>query len=248
MIHGFGTGGWVWEGYSKIFEQQGFTCMALDLPFHGTLDEPPPPQLGNLSVTDYVSYVKNEIRNLAEKPIVMAHSAGTVVAQLLMAEGLVHAAVLLTPIPPAGISALNKNALKTVGSVLGTWGFWRKPVRVTFDEIVFAALHLSTNQEQHRVYDRFGYDSGRFFLEMALALVNPRSPLRINSSSVTCPVLVTAGDEDRTTPPSVARKIARKYGADYKEFKGHAHWPLGEPGWEIIAQQCAHWMIALKND
>ena len=248
MIHGFGTGGWVWEGYSDLLERQGFDCLALDLPYRSTGDEAPPQQLGLLGISDYLSYLEREIASLEEEPILMAHSAGTLMAQLLAAKGLARAAVLLTPVPPAGISALNRNAMKLGGSILRTWGFWRKPVRVTFDELVFAALHLSTPQEQQRVHERFGYDSGRLFLQMALSLVNPRSSMRVDASQVTCPVLIVAGEQDQTTPPPVARKIAEKYGADYLEFEGHAHWPLGEPGWEVIAQKCADWMISLKND
>jgi len=59
MIHGFYTGSWVWEGYVGLLEQKGFRCIAVDLPCHGTRDDPPPPQLARLSISDYVAYVEN---------------------------------------------------------------------------------------------------------------------------------------------------------------------------------------------
>ena len=243
MIHGFGTGGWVWDGYRPIFERHGFRCLCPDLPYHGHLQEPPPPQLGRMSIADYTVYLEGIINDLGETPSVIAHSGGTLLAQVLAARGLAKAVVLLAPIPPAGIYALNKDALKTVGSVLRTWRFWRKPVRPTFEEVVFGALHRSTPDEQHRVYERFGYESGRAILEIASWCFVRRSPIAVDETKVTCPILVAAGSDDRTTPPLVSRKIAAKYNAEYREFKNHAHWPLGEPGWEKIAESCAEWLV-----
>jgi pimeloyl-ACP methyl ester carboxylesterase len=57
-------------------------------------------------------------------------------------------------------------------------------------------------------------------------------------------VLVIAGAEDRITPASVVKQVANKYGAvsTYKEFEGHSHWVVGEPGWEDIAQYISDWL------
>jgi pimeloyl-ACP methyl ester carboxylesterase len=46
------------------------------------------------------------------------------------------------------------------------------------------------------------------------------------------------------TPASVVRKVAKKYRgiSTYKEFENHAHWVIGEPGWEEIAQFVADWL------
>jgi dipeptidyl aminopeptidase/acylaminoacyl peptidase len=38
------------------------------------------------------------------------------------------------------------------------------------------------------------------------------------------------------------RKVARKYNASYHEFPDHAHWLLGEPGWEDVAEYIASWL------
>ena len=66
----------------------------------------------------------------------------------------------------------------------------------------------------------------------------------MDESKVTCPVLVVAGTEDRITPASVVRKVADKYKAvsTYKEFPDHAHWVIGEPGWQEIAEHVSDWL------
>jgi alpha-beta hydrolase superfamily lysophospholipase len=66
----------------------------------------------------------------------------------------------------------------------------------------------------------------------------------VDESKVTCPVLIVAGEEDRIHPISVTRKIAEKYKAvaTYKELSGHAHWVIGEPGWQEIAEYIEAWL------
>jgi pimeloyl-ACP methyl ester carboxylesterase len=70
----------------------------------------------------------------------------------------------------------------------------------------------------------------------------------VDESRVTCPVLVIAGSEDRLTPASVVKQVADKYKAvsTYKKFPKHAHWVVGEPGWEEIAQYINEWLISKR--
>jgi pimeloyl-ACP methyl ester carboxylesterase len=46
---------------------------------------------------DYAETLEREIRRFDEKPIVMGHSMGGLLAQILAARGLAKAVVLLTP-------------------------------------------------------------------------------------------------------------------------------------------------------
>jgi hypothetical protein len=52
----------------------------------------------------------------------------------------------------------------------------------------------------------------------------------------------------RITPVSVVRQVAEKYRevVIYKEFAGHAHWVVGEPGWEEIAEYVIEWLDRLE--
>jgi pimeloyl-ACP methyl ester carboxylesterase len=48
-------------------------------------------------------------------------------------------------------------------------------------------------------------------------------------------MLVIVGADDRMTPASIVRRVAKKYQtvATYRQFDNHAHWIVAEPGWEI---------------
>ncbi len=248
MIHGMWGGPWYWTNYRNLFEAAGYRCVAVTLPYH---DMDPhaaaDPRLGTTSLLDYAESIEQQIMQLGgEKPILMGHSMGGLLAQLLGARGLAKSLVLLTPASPAGILALTPSVLRSFWSIQTTWGFWNKPTRQTFAEAAYSMLHLLPAAEQQAVYDRFVYESGRATFEIGYWLFDSRHAARVDASRVNCPVLVLAGAQDRITPVSVVRKVAKKYhaSATYKEFGNHAHWVVGEPGWEEVAEYALNWLRA----
>jgi pimeloyl-ACP methyl ester carboxylesterase len=249
MIHGMWGGGWYWENYRKFFEGKGYRCITPTLRFHDMDPKGiPNPQLGTTSLLDYAKDLEDEIRKLDAKPILMGHSMGGLISQILGSRGLAKALVLLTPASPAGIMAITPSVLKSFQSTLMGWGFWRKPRRQTFDEAVYSMLQLLSPEERQATYGRFVYESGRAASEIGFWYFDPNHANKVDEKKVDCPVLVIAGSQDKITPASVVRQVARKYGtfATYKEFPNHAHWVVAEPGWQEVAEYAADWLGKLS--
>jgi len=245
MIHGMWGGGWHWENYKNFFEGKGYHCITPTLRFHDVSPkEPPSPHLGNTSLLDYAEDLEREIRKLNALPVLMGHSMGGLLAQILASRGLAKAAILLTPASPRGIIALRPSVIRSFWSGLTKWGFWRRPVRQTFNEAVYSMLHLMTVEEQQELFSRFVYESGRAACEIGFWFLDPKRAAEVDESKVLCPVLVIAGAQDRITPAPVVRKIADKYKAvsTYREFANHAHWVIGEPGWPEIVEYIFDWL------
>jgi pimeloyl-ACP methyl ester carboxylesterase len=245
MIHGMWGGPWCWENYKPYFEGLGYRCVTATLRLHNVRPtDPPDPRLGTTSLLDYAADLEQEIRQLGVKPIVMGHSMGGLLAQIVGSRVDPKALILLTPGAPAGILALTPSVLRSFLSGMSRWGFWKKPMRQTYGEAVYSMMHLMPPDEQRRTYDRFVYESGRAASENGFWLFDARRAAAVDESKVTCPVLVVAGAQDRITPASVVRQVARKYGAGstYKEFPNHAHSVLSEPGWQEVAQCAADWL------
>ncbi len=245
MIHGMWGGTWNWDNYRTFFEARGYRCVAPTLRYHD-MDpkEVPDSRLGTTSLLDYARDLEAEIARIPGKPVIMGHSMGGLLAQILGGRGLAKALVLLTSAAPAGIMMLKPSVIRSFASVMLRWGFWRKPHRLPFEAAVFAMYHLVPRDEQRALYDRLVYESGRAAFEIGFWLLDPRGAARVEESRVTCPVLVVGGGQDRITPPSVTRKIASKYRSvsTYLELADHAHWVLGEPGWENVAEAVAKWL------
>jgi len=245
LIHGMWAGPWCWENFQPVFEQQGYKCIAATLPFHDMAPEDvPDPRLGTSSLMDYAAAVEQEIRQIGSKPIVVGHSMGGLLAQMLGSRGLAKALVLLSPSSPAGIIGLRFSVIKGFWSAQTKWGFWKKPMRQTFDEATYSMLHLCPVKDQKEIYDRFVYESGRAAFETGYWPFDRHGASRVDESKVTCPMLVIAGAQDRITPVSVIRRVAKKYQAvaTYREFDHHAHWVVAEPGWQEIAEYVTAWI------
>jgi pimeloyl-ACP methyl ester carboxylesterase len=94
MIHGMWAGGWVWSNYVPVFEGRGYRCLAPTLRHHDAPSLEPPEALGRTSLLDYASDLQQEIEKLDQSPVLMGHSMGGLLAQMLGARGLAKALVL----------------------------------------------------------------------------------------------------------------------------------------------------------
>ena len=245
MIHGMWCGDWVWDNYKKFFESKGYHCITPILRYHDKKHkEDPNNQIGTTSLLDYVEDLEKEIYKLDQKPILMGHSMGGLLAQILGSRGLAKALVLLTPASPKGIIALRLSVIKSFWSVTTRPGFWRKPMLPTFNEAVYAMLQLFPDEERKKVYERLVPESGRAAFEIGYWPLDRKSASRVDSAKITCPTLVIAGEQDKITPPSVVQRVADKYSAvtTFKEFSDHAHWVIGEPRWQEVAEYSSNWM------
>jgi pimeloyl-ACP methyl ester carboxylesterase len=245
LIHGMCGGAWVWDRYRTVFESLGYRCIAPTLRYHDVDPQgEAPAQLGTTGLLDYVQDLSAEIKHLDIEPILMGHSIGGLLAQMLGSRMPCTALVLLAPVPPAGILCLKPSIVKGFGSILKRWGWWKRPIRCTFQEAVYGMLHLLPVQEQHGTHARFAYESGRAAFQSGFWFLDPKRTATVDASRITCPVLVLAGAQDRIAPASVARRVAQHYAphASYHSFPNHAHWMVGEPGWEEVAEDISGWL------
>jgi pimeloyl-ACP methyl ester carboxylesterase len=245
MVHGMCGGAWVWDNYRSFFESQGYRCVATTLRFHDIdPQDAPPQQLGTTGLLDYALDLEIEIRRLGSPPILMGHSMGGLLTQILAGRGLGKALVLLAPAAPAGILCLKPTLVRGFGSILLSLGWWNKPIRHTFQEAAYGMLHSLPVNDQRAIYERFVYESGRAGFEAGFWFFDPKQAARVDESKVSCPVLVAAGARDRLAFASVMRQIAGKYGANatYHEFADHAHWLVAEPGWQDVAEYVSAWL------
>lgn len=245
MIHGMWGGSWCWKNYKDFLEKKGYRCITTTLRYHDINPaDPPDPKLGTTSLLDYAKDLEQEILQLESKPVVMGHSMGGLLAQILGSRDLAKALVLLTPASPYEIMSIRPSVIKSFWGILKKWGFWKIPNRLTYDEAVYSLLHLLPEDQQKIIYEKFVYESGHVVLEMGLWFIDPEKASYVDATKINCPVLVISGSEDRITPIVVTEKIAKKYKplSTYKSFENHAHWVIAEPGWQEIADYVYEWL------
>ncbi|OQY45331.1 MAG: hypothetical protein B6242_10750 [Anaerolineaceae bacterium 4572_78] len=231
MVHGAFANGDVWHAYKKAFEAKGYICLTPTLRFHDPdPTQSPDPQLATTSLLDYVADLTAEISMLDEPPVIIGHSLGGIITQILAGHGLARMAVLLTPAPPADVFALHPATIKTFHTALAQWAFWQKVYRLPFHSAVYGVFNCEPAKTHESLYQHLSWESGRALAESALPFLDPNKVTHVKSENVTCPMLVVGANHDRSIPTSVVRRIARKYKtATYLEFPNHGHWLHAEP-------------------
>ncbi|MCK9196153.1 MAG: alpha/beta hydrolase [Syntrophales bacterium] len=250
MIHGMFVGPWCWDSYRNYFEQRGYRVITPTLKYHDRpLSSPPNHLMMETGILDYVADVEKEIRTLDQKPIIIGHSMGGLIAQILASKGLARATILIAPAVPRGINPISWTGIKSFWMNRQRFGHWREPLRPTFEGALYSFLYLMPPNEQKKVFDKLTYESPRAAWEISFWYFDSHKATYVDESEVTCPILTVVGAQDRLTPPSIAKKIHKKYKSvsTYREFDRHSHFIIAEPGWEEVAQFIEAWIAEHKQ-
>ena len=232
-VHGLWGGAWVFEHYLRFTAEWGREAWAINL--RGHHGSRPVPALATVSLGDYVRDVGDAIDAIGPV-VVVGHSMGGLIAQMVASRPEVCAVVLLTSVPPPGISLITWGLLQRAPRYAAR--AWRtRAFRVGTDDARALALNAVPAAQQRAVADRFVEDSGRVAWQLALGAVPAPAPIR-------CPMLVVGAGRDRMTPARLQRRIAERYGAEYFEAVGHGHMLTIEPGWHGPLARVLGWVAA----
>lgn len=234
-LHGLFAGSWVYERVLPLLAARGYPAAALA--FRGHPPNEPLESIGRTSIAAYCHDAFEAARALA-RPIVIGHSLGGLVAQLLAARNLVRAAVLVSAAPPRGITVLSVPLLARMTRYLPALLFSRPfvPRDADVDALVLNAV---PEPDRAALRARFVPDSGRAAKQAALGAY------RVPARAVRVPVLVVGAERDRFIPLGVARRLARRYDAPLQVAHGHGHFLFAEPGWEAELGAVLDWIDGL---
>lgn len=232
LVHGMWGGSWYWAHWTRRFAAAGWDTWAVNL--RGHHGSAPGVQVDRLGIGAYVADVARCVAELGDV-VVIGHSMGGLVVQKVAEAGGLRAAVFLTSAPPRGIVAVRWPVLSRLGRYAGALLSGRAflPSPADAQALLFNNLPPDLARD---AYARLVPDSGRAAREVALGLIP------VDASRVRCPVLVIGAGLDRITPLGVQRRIAAKYGGDFREMPRHAHMPMLEAGWEAAADRLLGWL------
>lgn len=250
FIHGMWGGGHQWRGWQDLFEARGYATLAPTLRHH---DVDPkgdaPAELGAVSLLDYVADLEADIAKLPGKPIILGHSMGGLIAQILVSRGQAKAGIFVNPAPPAGLPAVIALMMPSVlatlmGKTLGP-ALTDRAYRLSFRQAAYSCLNNLPLARQQEEYGKWVWESGRVLFEIAYWSFNRSHASRVDAGLVGVPTHTIGCARDRITPKLVIDRIAARYrarGGDYRVYDNHAHFVIAEDGWEAVAEDCAGWI------
>lgn len=254
LIHGLWVTPSSWAKFKGYFESRGYNVIAS--PWPGVNKDVATMRrdaygLNGVGIEDVVAHYAKIIRNLPEPPIIMGHSYGGLITQLLIDKGLGGAGVAIDSVPPKGILILPLSTYLALTPALLQPGTFKKTFLFSFKKWWKVFANTLSESEARMEYEREVIPaSGRAIFQAALSNLTPNSLATINFRNHTrAPLLFIGGEKDVIMPAALNRKNFKKYQAssavtEYKEFPGRSHYIIAEKGWEEVAQHALDWAQA----
>jgi pimeloyl-ACP methyl ester carboxylesterase len=240
------------EELKTSFEEQGYPVLVPRLPLHypkNQMTEARRQDLAQLGLADYVNTLKQDIREFQaahddQDPIIVGHSMGGLLAQLLAQDLPCSKLILISSAAPSGINATRWSVLKTFGHNLFKFPLWRSYTNLLLRNIQYGIANTQSADIHRHLTQDSTFESGRVTFQMAMWFLFRRPPSKVNYQSITCPVLVIGGTEDKITPMSIQQKIAKKYGANasVRAINGACHYTVGGSFFPTIRQSIFAWI------
>ncbi|MBC7895630.1 MAG: alpha/beta hydrolase [Cytophagaceae bacterium] len=254
LVHGFWVTPRSWEHWITRYESQGYRVIAPAYPGFEVeveaLNRDTTP-IEQVTIPKIVEKIESIIRELDTPPILMGHSAGGAIVQVLMDHGFGAAGVALNSAPTEGVLVAPLSQLKSTFPVLKSLSNRHKAVGLTLDEWTYAFTNTFTSEESLALYQRYHIPaSGAILWGSVLANIQPgHQDVWVDyNNDARAPLLFLSGENDHIMPPSVQRSNAKHYKSntitEIKEYPGRAHLMPAQAGWEEIADYALDWALS----
>ncbi len=249
LIHGMFLTPASWAEWKKYFEGVGYTVHAPAWPLHA--DEPsamrarhPDAKLGALEMKDVLDSYREFLKSLPEKPILIGHSMGGLIAQLLLQERLGVAAVAIDSAPPQGLISLRWSFLKANWAVINPLADVSEAYLPDEDAFRYAFCDCVPEAEGRKVYADFATPESR---RVGNAPTTDLAQVRFKEK--TAPLLLIAGADDHIIPASLNYANFEEYEdapsrTEFRMFPGRCHYIVQQDGWEDVASYVKGWLAS----
>ncbi len=242
MIHGGFCGPWAWDNFAARFRAAGYEVTTPALRHHD--GDKPAQALATTSLIDYAADLESLIAAMKTPPILIGHSMGGLLAQMLAARQGIAGAILLAPSAPWGVPPSTLFEIGTAQTMMLQVGFWTAILEPNFDIASAHSLDRFPKEQRKQIFERFLPESGRATFEVLHWGLDMRRSSEVNARKVQCPMLLLTGSADRISPPGTVERIAALYNgrARCEIVPGMSHWLISEPGWETVCDRSLAWL------
>ena len=238
-----------WDNWRTFFEEKGYTTVAPPWPHkdasvaelrarHPHHDK----ELALLTLKELKAYYENIIKSLPEKPIVIGHSFGGLLTQLMVNNGLAAAGVAIHSVPPKGVFPYEFSFLKAGWKSLGIFTSIEETYMMSFEDWQYAFVNGMPLEAQQAAYDTYTIPESKTVTRDALG-----DEAKVDFKKAHAPLLLTAGDTDHIIPAHLNNRNFKAYEnggsvVDYKLFTNRNHFVLGQPTWREDADYIYQWL------
>ena len=247
FVHGLWLLPSSWDRWMTMFEEAGFAALSPGWPDDPeTVEEANahPEVFAHKSVGQIADHVDGIVRRLDKKPVVIGHSFGGLLAQIIAGRGLAAATVAIDPAPFRGVLPLPISSLRAASPVLSNPANRNRAVPLTYEQFRYSFANAVGEEEAKELHETYAVPgSGVPLFQAAAANLNPWTEAKVDTKNPERgPLLIIVGDKDHTVPPAIA-KAAYKQQRDnegvteYAEIEGRGHALVIDGGWRDVADR-----------
>jgi len=247
FIHGLWLLPSSWDNWAKLFEDAGYTALTPGWP-----DDPEtvgeaqqhPEAFARKTVGQVADHFEDVTRKLDGTPVVIGHSFGGLLAQILAGRGVAKATVAIDPAPFRGVLPLPISALKAASPALANPANRHRAVPLTYEQFRYAFANAVGEEEAKQLYDTYCVPaSGAPIFQAAASNLNPWTEVKVKSKNPDRgPLLIISGEQDHTVPPAIANASYKKQSrnkkgvTEFTEMNGRGHSLTIDHGWQEVAE------------
>lgn len=246
FVHGLWLLPSSWDRWAAFFEEAGYIALTPGWP-----DDPDtvadanahPEVLADKTVGQVADHVEAIVRRLQQKPVIVGHSFGGLLAQLLAGRGLSAATVAIDPAPFRGVLPLPFSALRSAWPVLGNPANRHRAVPLTFEQFRYGFANAVSEDEARSLYETFAVPApGAPLFQAATANLNPWTEAQVDSKNpARGPLLIVSGEKDHTVPWAIANASFKQQQhnagvTEIVELPNRGHALTIDSGWRGVAE------------
>ena len=246
FIHGLWLLPSSWDNWADFFEQAGYAPLTPDWPDDpATIEEARanPDVLAKKTLGQVADHTTEVINGLDKKPVIMGHSTGGLLAEMLAGRGLAAATVAIDPGVFRGVLPLPGSVLKGVGPFLANPLTRGRAITLTFDQFKYGWANALDEDEAKELYDKFHVaGSGIALVQMGNANLNPWTESKVDTKNPDRgPLLIIDGEKDHTVPWAIANaaynRQKRNPGVtEIVQMPNRGHSLTIDHGWREVAE------------
>ncbi len=246
FVHGLWLLPSSWDRWAALFEEAGYAPVTPVWP-----DDPEtveqaranPDVFAKKTLAQIADHTVEVIGKLNEKPAVMGHSTGGLLAQIIAGRGLSAATVAIDPGPFRGVLPLPISALKSAGPVLRNPFNRGRAITLTLDQFKYGWANALDDDEAKQLYESFHVAApGVALMQMANANLNPWTEAKADTKNPERgPLLIVDGEKDNTVPWAIANASFKKQQrneavTEIVKVPNRGHSLTIDSGWREVAE------------
>ncbi len=245
FIHGLWLLASSWDHWAALFEEAGYAPVAPGWPDDPeTVEEArkDPTVFAGKSVGQISDHYSEAAQALNQKPVVIGHSFGGLLTEIVAGRGHAAASVPISPAPARGVLPLPLAQLRSSFPVLGNPLNFGRAVTLTKGQFRYGFGNAVSEEESDALYEEYHVAGpGKVIFQAATGNLNPFTETKADATNPDRgPMLVIGAKLDHTVPAVVSkasftREKKNQAVTEYHEFEDRGHSLTIDARWREVA-------------